>query len=220
MEIDRLYDKIGNYAEPEDLSVLSVYEQNQSPVYTTMRDHLHIWEREGATNFQTGIIRDGLRLKLSAVPSFYEEKNNASFLEEQEFGIEAINKLLSNGIIREVDRSYLACINPLTVAHRKGKKRLCIDLSRCINLRNTSLKFKIESARQFAEVVSEGDFMWCFDLKSAYHQMPIAEEHWKFLGFSATMEGKKRYFHFIMMPFGLNNATFVLTKMLKFPLKR
>ena len=126
MEEKFYYDRIEDFGDPGDDGIVSVFEQNESPVHTTLRDHLHIWEKEGATGYQCGVIRDGLRLNLSSFPSFYEEKNNASFLEEQEFGLDAINKLISNKIIKEVDRSFLACINPLTVAHRKGKKRLCI----------------------------------------------------------------------------------------------
>ena len=71
-----------------------------------------------ALPYKTG---EGLKLKLSSNVSFYEEPNNASFREEQDFALEAISKLIENQIVREVDRSYLQCINPLTVAHRKGK---------------------------------------------------------------------------------------------------
>ena len=151
-DVRRLYSQMEEIAEvvPGDITV---FEQNQSPVHATLKDHAHIWEKEGASSFQLNIVKEGLKLKLCDTPSSYHEKNNVSFNEEQEFGLEAIRKLIDGQIIRECDKTFLECINPLTVAHRKGKKRLCIDLSRCVNLENVSRKFKIESAREFAATV-------------------------------------------------------------------
>ena len=82
---------------------ISVFEQNQSPVVTTLKDHAHIWRKEGATKFQVRIIDKGLKLDLLSTPSFYKEKNNKSFLEEQDFGLDAIKKLLDNKIILECE---------------------------------------------------------------------------------------------------------------------
>ena len=75
-------------------------------------------------------------------------------------------------------------------------------------------------ANQCAQSVQKGDFLWAFDLKSAYHQIPIFEGHCKYLGFSAKMNCKKQFFCFKILPFGLNNIARVLTKMMKYPLGR
>ena len=127
-----------------------------------------MWESEGANCFQTGVIREGLQLQLFPFPDKYEEGNNLSFHEEQEFGLEAIRKLVEGHMLHEVDRSQLHCVNPLTVAHCKGKKRMCIDLSRCVNLLNKCKRFRIESSRQFAEIVQQGYYMWNFDMWVLY----------------------------------------------------
>ena len=218
-EVKHLYKQMAEIAEADE-GLVGVFDQNQSPVYTTLKDHAHVWKKERASALQQRIVEEGLRLKLAVSPSNYHERNNQSFEEEQEFGMEAIRKLVEGQIVKECDKSFLACINPLTVAHRKGKKRLCIDLSRCINLENDSRKFKIESATEFAAVVMEGDYMWAFDLKSAYHQVAIHPDFWKYLGFSAHLDGEWKFFHFVMLPFGLNSAAYVLTKLLKFPVGR
>ena len=62
------------------------------------------------------------------------------------------------GILKEVERSEVSCLNPLTVAiNGVGKKRLCNDLSRYVNQCNASFKFKIESTLQLLQVVKAGD---------------------------------------------------------------
>ena len=69
------------------------------------------------------------------MPVPYEEKNNKSFVLNEDFGIGEIKKLLANGVIEEVTRGEVVCINPMSIAsNKKGKKRLCIDLSRHVNI--------------------------------------------------------------------------------------
>ena len=115
----------------------------------------------------------------------------------------------------------LWCINPLTVAkNARGEKRLCIDLSRCVNTVIKAPKFKIESTMSALQCIEEGDWMFSFDLKSAYLQVKINERFTKFFGFSIEAEdGSKRYFFYKNMPFGLNDACRVLTKLLRSPLE-
>ena len=45
-------------------------------------------------------------------------------------------------------------------------------------------KFKIESTVQALVSIDPGDFMFSFDLKSAYLQVPVNENFWPFLGFA------------------------------------
>ena len=63
--------------------------------------------------------------------------------------------------------------------------------------------------------------MFLFDLKSAYLQVKINENFTKYFGFCIEGEdGSKRYFYYRNMPFGLNDACRVLTKLLRSPLER
>ena len=60
-----------------------------------------------------------------------------------------------------------------------------------------------------------------FDLKSANHQIRINKNFTKYLGFAIEKEdGRKRYFMYSSLPFGLNDAMRVLTKLMKSPLER
>ena len=170
-------------------------EDIEAKVHGTLGRHLEAWEEAGAGKFVTNVIKEGFRLNMKEMPGSYEEKNNKSFENEKEFGVEAIKKLVRMKVLKEVSKKEVSCINPLTVAiNDRGKKRLCIDLSRYVNEFTEAKKFKIESTMQFLQVVQPGDFMYGFDLKAAYHQVPMFEPHWRYLGLSAVVDGVKRYF--------------------------
>ena len=63
--------------------------------------------------------------------------------------------------------------------------------------------------------------MFSFNLKSAYHQIRMNKNFTKYLGFAIEEgDGRKRYFMYLSLPFGLNNAMRVLTKLMKSPLER
>ena len=144
----------------------------------TLLRHVKAWEDAGAGAFALGVIKEGFKLSMHLVPGAYEEENNKSFEKDREFAIKAVEKLVKLEILKEVERSEVSCVNPLTVAiNGVGKKRLCIDLSRYVNQFNASFKFKIESTLQFLQVVKPGDWMFAFDLKSAYHQIEMFKEH-------------------------------------------
>ena len=68
--------------------------------------------------------------------------------------------------------------SPLSVVESSsGKKRLVINLNRFL----WKQKYKYEDLRVLLE---RGDYMFSFDLKSGYHHVDIAKEHWQYLGFS------------------------------------
>ena len=51
--------------------------------------------------------------------------------------------------------------------------------------------------------------------------MKVNENFLKYLGFAIDLEdGSRRYFQYLNLPFGLNNACRVLTKLLRSPLDR
>ena len=56
----------------------------------------------------------------------------------------------------------------------------------------------------------KGDYMFSFDLKSGYHHVDIAKEHWKYLVFS----WQSCFYVFTVLPFGLSSACYIFTKLL------
>ncbi|CAD6233742.1 GSCOCG00012294001-RA-CDS [Cotesia congregata] len=71
--------------------------------------------------------------------------------------------------------------------------------------------FKLEDLRTVRELIYNDCFMATLDLKDAYYLIPIAEEYKKYLKFEF---GGKLY-QFTCLPFGLNTAPYVFTKLLK-----
>ena len=94
-------------------------------------------------------------------------------------------KLVRAKLVREVDRWSLVCVIPLTVVtNAKGKRWLCIDLSRCVNKVIKAPKFKIESTFAALQVIEKGDYCFSFDLKSAYLQVKLNENFLQYFGFA------------------------------------
>jgi hypothetical protein len=100
-------------------------------------------------------------------------------------------------------------VNPLSVAtNDRGKKRLVLDL-RHINPHLHKPKFKCEDVDTAVLLLNPGDFLFTFDIKSAYHHVEV------FKVFQWVYNGKPQYFIFRVLPFGLSTAPLVFTKILK-----
>jgi hypothetical protein len=195
--------------------------ESRGQVHATLRDHASSWKEAGAGPFIMGVVGDGLKLRLYGEPEDYHEPNNQSFVKEKVFGVAAVREMARKKVLRKVGRSEVKCINPLTVAtNSKGKRRLCIDLSRHVNFFTATNKFRVESTNEFRQTVEQGDFMASFDLESAFHQVRVNELYQKYFGLGVTVGGVDEFFVFESMPFGFNDACRVLTKLLRLPLHR
>jgi hypothetical protein len=73
-------------------------------------------------------------------------------------------------------------VNPLTVAGNKTKLRLVLDC-RHINPHLYQFKYKYEDATVARQMFYKGDFMFSYDLKSAYHHIMMHPMDIKYLGF-------------------------------------
>ena len=191
-------------------------------VKDTLRSHISFWESSGASKFALSVIQNGYVPSFSQRPEAYEEPNNASYKAHRLWANSAVEKLFLAGLVKKVARTDLHCCNPLSVASNAvGKLRLCIDLSRHLNEVTKAPKFRIESTRDALQVVNKGDWAFSFDLKSAYHQIPIHDAYHKYLGFKILKEnGEVEHYCYAVMPFGWNDACRVLTKVLKSPIER
>ena len=72
-------------------------------------------------------------------------------------------------------------------------------------------RFKYEDLRVTMLLLEKNDYMFSFDLKSGYHHVDIAQEHWKYLGFT----WKGHYYVFTVLPFGLSSACYIFTKLVR-----
>ena len=211
--------------EEESEEAILFFEEDENIEYLlsgTLRSHLSFWKETGASQFALGVIENGYIPKMKGVPPIYVEKNNASYWKHRGWANEAVDRLATLDIAEKVSRDQLHCQNPMSVAvNAEGKKRLVIDLSRCFNEEVHALKFKIESTWAALQMVEKGDWMFAFDLKGAYHHIPMHQDYYKFLGFSIQRDnGQVEYFRYKMLPFGLNDAARVLTKLMRGPIER
>ena len=133
------------FEEDEDL---------ENKVHDTLARHASFWRESGASNFAVSVVENRYVPQMWENPQEYEEKNNGSYQEEKSWANEAVCKFVRAKLVREVDRQSLVCVNPLTVAiNARGKRRLCIDLSRCVNKVIKAPKFKIESTIAALQVI-------------------------------------------------------------------
>ena len=75
-------------------------------------------------------------------------------------------------------------------------------------------KFNYEDLKTIAEMLGEQDFFTTFDF---YHHVDSHTDYYcKFFGFEWTFEnGRKRFFKFLVLPFGLATACYIFTKLLR-----
>lgn len=83
---------------------------------------------------------------------------------------------------------------------------------RHINLHLYKNKFKYEDVSIARHFLQKGDFVFSFDLKSAYHHIEIFDEHRTYLGFSGLVNGKTRYLVFNVLAFGISTAGYIFSK--------
>ena len=118
--------------------------------------------------------------------------------DERNFIATEIKHLLENDIIEE-------SISPLrsqVVVKGIDKCRLCIDYSQSVNRYTELDAFPLPRNDDLINDLSKYRYFSKFDLRSAYHQIPLHPHDMKLTAFEAN----GRLFHFKRIPFGLTNA--------------
>lgn len=101
-------------------------------------------------------------------------------------------------------------VKNILVPKPDGTFRLILNLKKLNEFISTE-HFKVEDWKVAKRLITDRDFMATLDLKDAYYVVPIKKSHRKYLRF--VYEGKM--FEFTCLPFGLNVAPYVFTKILK-----
>ena len=82
------------------------------------------------------------------------------------------------------------------------KKRMVIDYSDTINLYTELDAYPMPNVLKMVQEISKYKYFATFDLKSAYHQIPIREEDCKYTAF----EVDGQLWEFVRVPFGVTNG--------------
>ena len=165
-------------------------------------------------------LENGYVIPFDRQPERYEEDNNKSAKTHYDFVKKTVLEMKEAGIVQFVnDKPF--CVSPLTVAEKTGpngktKLRLCWDGSRCVNKCLAKTKVTLSHLQRALEMTNKDDFQIKYDLKSAFHHIKIHRSHTKYLGACFNDDtGKKQYFVFLFLPFGLGSAVHCITKLLK-----
>ena len=122
------------------------------------------------------------------------------------------DKLLQKGAIEQVESlepgSFVSRL--FTVPKSNGQRRPVINL-RQLNKHVFNQKFRMESLGNIRSLLKQGGFMIKIDLQDAYMSVPVAPKSRSLLVF--IFNGK--IYHFKVMPFGLNFAPRIFTKLFK-----
>ena len=122
-----------------------------------------------------------------------------------------IVSLLKKGAIRQVPFSHDGFYHRLFLVPKKGGgQRPVLDLS-ALNQFIETEHFKMENLVTLKSLLNKGDYMINLDLTDAYLTVPMHPDSRKFLRF---LLGDKTY-EFTAMPFGLNVAPRLFTKIMK-----
>ena len=176
-----------------------------------LKANINKWKLITSNIHVIDVVQNGYKLPLKTEPDRVILQNNRSALDNPDFVKSEIESLLKKGCIREVV-SPPKVVNPLTVAYnKKAKPRLVLDC-RHINPHLFQFRFKYEDAYVAKEMFRKGDYLFGYDLKSAYHHIDIFEEHRQFLGFSWNYKGKIKYFVYNVLAFGIATAGFIFSK--------
>ena len=117
-----------------------------------------------------------------------------------EFMRKEVAKLAKSGVIRKSVSPWRA--QAMVVSDENHKRRMVIDYSETINLYTELDAYPMPDLSKMVQDLSKYKYFATFDLKSAYHQVPIREEDVIYTAFEVDGE----LWEFTRVPFGITNG--------------
>ena len=115
---------------------------------------------------------------------------------------QSVDDLLSNGTIRASNSPWRAQVLITGLDKPHSKPRMVIDYSRTINRFTLLDAYPLPNMDGIAKKIAQYRVYSTFDLKSAYHQIPIKEEEKAYTAFEAA----GNLYEFNVIPFGVMNG--------------
>ena len=128
--------------------------------------------------------------------------------EDKDFIGEEISKLLHDGVVEPSTSPWRAQIVVVKDATQRHKRRLCIDYSQTVNLFTELDAYPLPRIEDIVNDLANYSVFSTFDLKSAYHQVPIHNSEKKYTAFEAN--GK--LYQYTRVPFGVTNGVAVFQR--------
>lgn len=152
----------------------------------------------------------GIRIPFNTKPKQLLEPKNCENIDQSPYQT-AINKLLSIGAISRcspMKNQFLSSY--FLVKKPDGSNRFILNLKKLNNF-IIAPHFKLEDYRTALKLITPNCYLTNIDLKDAYFLLPIANLYKKYLRF--RFQGA--LYEFNCLPFGLNIAPFLFTKLFK-----
>ena len=134
--------------------------------------------------------------------------------EDSDFIKSEVIRLLDAGIIEPAKSPWRAQV--LVVNQSNGKKRLRVDYSVTINRYTYLDAYPLPSINEVINKVAQDTFYSSLDLKSAYHQVPLAPEERPMTAFEAD----GGLFQDCRLPFGVTNGVSAFQRVMDDFIKR
>lgn len=182
-----------------------------SPIVGRLCKFLPIWEKlTHDKNILSWI--SGLKIPFIAKPRQNVHPSERLWSPREKTAIkESLNELFSSGAISKVEHckgEFLSTI--FLVPKPDGSNRLILNL-KSLNKFVKADHFKLEDHRTVCNLIQNNFFLASLDLKNAYYLVAINKNYKKFLRF--TFDGD--LYEYNCLPFGLNCAPFIFTKLMK-----
>ena len=176
-----------------------------------IKGHDEFYRKIGADPYIIDLVKEGYKLEFDELPPPSFTKNNKSALNKPEFVYNELLRLEQLGCIQRVQEQPTIVL-PLSAVFSK-KWRLVVDASRTLNPFCTRRKIKLEDLSHVQKVLRQGDWMVVNDLDSGYWYVPIAQEHWQYLGVHFQHEdGSFTFWVWKVLCLGLRDAAYIFTK--------
>ena len=122
--------------------------------------------------------------------------------EDTEFIGSEVNKLLADNVIETSISPWRAQVVIASDEFGRHRKRMAIDYSQTINVYTELDAYPLPRIDDLVSNLAKYKFYSTFDLKSAYHQVPIKESDRKYTAFEANGQ----LYQFKRIPFGVTNG--------------
>lgn len=196
-------------ATPEQSKVDSRIHNNVSKA-GRLQMYLNEWCSITSDKFIIDIVT-GYKIPFHAEPVQEREPINHSFSKYEVEKIDhAISLLLESGAIVKSHESGQFISNVFPVPKADGTDRLVINLKE-LNTFIDCPHFKMEDYRTACTLISQNSFLSVIDQREAYHAIPVHHLYRKYLKF----KWKNDLYHYTCLPFGLNIAPYIYTKLMK-----
>ena len=152
----------------------------------------HVADVDASTLFKS--VTD--KVKPIATTSWFFDKDDRAFIQDQ------ISSLLAANLIKRSDSPWRAQVMIARDEFLRHKKRMCTDYSQTVNVFTQLDAYPLPHIDEIINKLSKYRLFSTFNVKNAYHQIPLRETETIFTAFEALGD----LYEFVVLPFGVTKG--------------